>query len=341
MLTTLGQAKKSSLKAVAGACPSSDDFIGLVNEATRRLMRRGDWAGTVVPIYLCVRSGCVVFPRYVGQVRKINLCNQNVSVTNMWGDFLQYESPAWRTGNEWWGDNSFGRWLGSPAQMVQSSRTPLFQDIMGDGRYVRAYPTARKDVGKEVTIFGVDNNGQTLRTRDSTDDTWSDGWVLTLASPYVSTSAYVRRIDRVLLPDDLQGDVRLYAYNAAGLVLEELATYEPGDENPAFEKYVLHGSACGQCSCDNATGAVALVKLKYVPAKTDKDLVLIENLDALKFMIQCIKAEEASTRDDARQWELDAIRELNLDLRDQMPEDQTPVSNNPFSGISAGRQKVF
>lgn len=341
MLTTLGQAKRSSLKAIAGACPTSQGFVDLVNEATRRIMRRGDWVGTVCPVYLCVRSGCIVFPRYVGQVRKINICNQTIPVQNMWGSFIQYEDPRWGSGANWWGGNSFGAWLGQGVKLTQKYRTPVFQDIMGDGRYVRAYPTARKDVGKTITIFGVDNNGQVLRTRDSSDDTWSDGWNLTLAAPFASTSAYVRRIDRLLLPDDLQQEVRLYAYNVADTVLEEIGTYEPGDENPSFERYSLSALNCGSCGCESLKSVVALVKLKYVPARVDNDLVLVENLDALKFMIQCIKAEEANDRDTARGYEADAIRELNLELRDQMPEDETPVSINCFSGIGAGIQKMF
>ena len=81
-------------------------------------------------------------------------------------------------------------------------------------------------------------------------------------------------------------------------------------------------------------GVTALVKLKFVPAKLDTDLVLIQNLDALKDMMQAIQFKEANDIASAREYELSAIRELNLELNDQTPLDQTPVSMQPFNGLS-------
>src|SRR5436853_3568787 len=201
MLSTLQEAKASTLKNIAGVPIGSQQFLDYLNDATRRLMRRGDWSGTIVPIRVCIKKGCVVWPRYVGQVRKISVCNMSTPVYNLWYEFLDTKT----FGCCWSG------WNGSDCRMVQEGQVPTFNSIFGDNRYVRAYTSAQADVGKTVTIFGVDNNNQPLRTNNP-DNSWIDGVKLTLVGApnnYVQTPMFVRRIDRVL-KDVTQGNVLLY-----------------------------------------------------------------------------------------------------------------------------------
>ena len=296
-------------------------------------MRRGDWSGTVVPMQVCAYSGCVVFPRFVGRIRKLNVCRTPTPIQNQWYEFFDHVG---------WCHNQ-SRWCGSPLSMTAGEQVPVFQDVMGDNRVIRAYPLLKADVGKTLRIFGLDSNGMVLRTKNL-DGTWSDGVVITLAAPYGSTSVYVRRIDRVL-KDKTQGEVFVYAYYAAEDKLENIATYEPGETNPSLTKYHLNASCCGSSTasgtCGDIKSIIALVKLRYVPVEFDNDVVLIENLDALKLMILSLRAEEAGNRRDKNGFESDAIRELNLQLRDDMPEDQTPVDLGEFGGTSVGYQQTF
>ena len=337
MLTTLKEVRESSLRNIAGSCPNSAAFLRLVNNATRRLMRRGDWSGTVVPIRVCVRAGCVVWPRYVGSVRRINVCGAPLPIKNQWYEFLQYSNSNWEKNRNWWGAATWGSWCGASANMQFEAKSPVFQDIQGEGRYVRAYATANIDLGKKVRIFGIDNNGQILRTTNQ-DKSLSDGWEITIGNPFGSTNGYVRSIERVLL-DEMQGDVRLYAYNSETDLLEDIGTYEPGDTNPSFERYKLNIPNCSNCG--EFKTVVALVKLKFVPVRYDNDLVLIDNLDALQLMCQSLTLEEANDRTAAREYETDAIRELNLSLIDESPDSQMAISQNAFNGVPLGRQKQF
>ena len=150
MLTTLKEVRESSLRNIAGSCPNSTAFLRLVNNATRRLMRRGDWVGTIVPIQVCVRAGCVVWPRYVGSVRRINVCGTPIPIRNQWYEFLQYQSSNWGSGRNWWGNNSWGTLCGSPVDMRLQGKSPVFQDVQGEGRYIRGYATANIDLGCPV-----------------------------------------------------------------------------------------------------------------------------------------------------------------------------------------------
>lgn len=328
-MLTFGELKASTAADIAGVCADSAQFAARVNEVTRRLMRRGDWSGTIVPLHTCVRAGCVVWPRYVGNVRKINVCKFPVAIKNVWYDFLEMRDR-----------NNWGGWCGGEARMIGQEQASTFSDIFGDGRFVRAYCTARADVGKTIQLFGEDNNGQPLRTRNS-DGTYTEGITITFAAPFASTSIYVRRIDRVI-KDVTTGDVRLYAYNPTTDVLEDIALYGPTETVPSYAKYKLHAqtwptttsSTAGTC-CPSLS-VVALVKLKFIPAQVDSDLVLVDNVDAIKMMIQSMRYEENGDRASARGLESDAIRELNLQLRDDMPEDQIPVEVNAFGNSGAG-----
>lgn len=329
MLSTLGEAKQSSLANIAGVNVNGPRFIQRVNDCTRRLMTRGDWEGTILPIQVCSTGGCVVWPRYVGSVRKLNVCKQPVLISSVWYNFLPWSQSCWN--DRGWCNS----WCGSGLMMTKQTHSPTFSSVAGENRLVRAYSSTPLDNNKTITLFGEDNNGQPLTTIGAGG--WKDGITLTLNAPYVSTAAAVRRIDRVL-KDKTQGPVRLYGWDVANSVLEDVAVYEPGETNPSYLRTQLNISSCGS-SCSQSV--VALVKLQFVPVAVDTDLVLIENLDALKLMFQCASAEEASDRKGAREFEQDAVRELNLSLSDSNPDYTTPVSIEPFSGACIGGQRLF
>jgi len=206
------------------------------------------------------------------------------------------------------------------------------QDVLGTGRLIRAYADAAADIGKTMTIFGLDDNLQPLKTQNI-NGTWSPGVVVTFSAPFGSTSVFVSRIDRIL-KDETTGPIRVYAYNATSDVLEDIAVYEPSETNPDYVRYHLNVPKCDETDCGASKPITALVKLKYIPAKLDSDLVLIQNLDALKDMMQAIKFKEANDIKSAREYEASAIRELNLELADENPIDQVTVSVEPFNGIN-------
>lgn len=326
MLSTLSEARESTLRNISGSCPNTAEFLALLNDATRSLLRRGDWPGTIVPIQICVYSGCIVFPRYAGFIRAINVCKSRVPIRNHWWDFLLPGPDAL---------SCWHQWCGASCRTVGQDRSPVFQDVMGEGRFIRAYCRYNADIGKTLTIFGTDNNGQTLVHKNA-DGSIAEGKVLTFGTPFASTDTYVRHIDRVL-KDETEGPIDVYAYDAANDVLEDVAHYEPSETNPSYARYQLDLPRCGN-DCGTLKSVVALVKLQFVPAKVDTDLVLIENLDALKLMMQSLKEREARNLELAKEFEADAIRELNLDLWNRDQENQIPVSMGETNGMTFSQQ---
>jgi len=88
MLITFAQAKNSNIREISGCTVDSDRFKFLLNEATERLLTRGDSMGTVQPIQVCVRRGCVVFPRYVSTIREAKTCNGNLWLKNEYQPYV-------------------------------------------------------------------------------------------------------------------------------------------------------------------------------------------------------------------------------------------------------------
>jgi len=318
-VTTFLEFKESSAVNILGNCPDSPQALQLLNDATRKLMRRGDFSETVVPIRVCVYFGCTVFPRYVGSVRKMNICNCPVDMSNFWYSFQSRQCGC-----------------RSSCAAIDFGTSPVFSDIAGEGRLVRAYARCQKDLGKTITIFGVDNFGQTLHTRDS-EGNWSEGITLTLAKPFASTSVYVRQITR-LLKDKTQCPTDVYAYDVANDVLEAIGHYDGSETNPDYYRMQLN-SHCSPAGCNGLKSITALVKLRFIPVENDSDLVLINNVDALKLMIQTMKYSDEGDLYKANAYEIDAIRELNAQLRDDFPLDHVPIQT--FSSFGSGRQHCF
>ena len=345
-MLTLLDCRQSTIPNVAGKCATSFEFAQLINESTRRLMRRGDWVGTVAPIHICVKNGCLVTPRYVQTVRKINTCHAQLPVGNLWYNFIN--SRDWQ-GGRWGGFGAGESWAHAcdgQGALASQGQACAYSDIPGDGWLVRAYARCAQDYGKSIRIFGPDNGNQPLRT-DNHDGTWSDGVDIVLGSSgmnpnFGSTSAFVRHIDRVVMQAGMQCQVLLYAYNPTTNALFDLAIYDPGELTPTYARYRLNipGPYLGQSCCGAMHSVVALVKLRFIPAQYDSDLVILDNLDALKWMVQAVRAQEAGDLQLSKGYETAAVQELNRDLEDNYDDSTFSAENNVFGGMTFG-QKCF
>lgn len=323
------------VKQVLPLNPTSPEFADKVNTAVRMLMRCGDWWETAIPIFICVFQGCVVFPRYVGQVRRLHMCNHQIPVRNLWYQFMVGVGAG---GCGSWNSISGNHgWWGREVKLQQEGTSPVLQDIMGEGRLVRVYTRCNSDYGTHTTIFGVDNNGQRLMT-ENPDKTWSEGITLTAQAPFASTSVFVRHIDRILR-DATQCPQDMYAYNPSTNLLEELAHYEPSETEPSYSKTRLQmhwpwlpSSLPGSACCSRERGVLAMVKLRFIPVKNRSDLVLIPNIDALKFMFQALLAQDKGDIQKFMANKALAIADLNRELEDRSPDDQFSAIDNTFGG---------
>jgi hypothetical protein len=97
----------------------------------------------------------------------------------------------------------------------------------------------------------------------------------------------------------------------------------------------------GWNGCCGIKSVAALVKLRHIPIKVDTDLVLIDNLAALKLIIQSGDYADQGNLQASQAYELDAIRLLNRQLSDDSPLSEIPVQIRTFSGTGIGRQRCW
>lgn len=333
---TFNEAKGSQeLSDVSGVCGTGDKFKNYLNQATRVLMKRGNFWGTVSKLGVCVYNNCVTWPREVGSVLATNVCGHWVPNGNSWYNFLPLSTQDF--GNR--GFNFSGGCCRGNAEFVNSGQSPVFNNVScNQNYYIRAYPQARADIGKTITIFGTDFNGQAIRTNQP-DGTWTDGVVLTLDVPYVSTPFQVRHIERVI-KDVTQNVVRLFQYDAINDVLLPCAEYQPTETSPAYRESRLQGVATN-CSVNGGLKRIdALVKLEFIPVVADTDRVLIDDLDALAMMMQSIRYKNSGDAANAIEFEKMAIHELNLGLENKIPKDQLQIQIAAFGSAMPSRHGV-
>ena len=328
-MLTLQNVQTPAFQTASGYCTTSQDFLDMTNQVIPRLLQRGDWPGTLMPVRVSVRNGQVTWFRYVGQVRSMHSCRGNIPVHPVWYEFLEWRGS--RHPHEWEGMRERER------HMTEQYHAPTYNDIYGLNCTVRLYVDAQEDVGATVQIFGTDNNNQPLRTNNG-DGTWSDGVTITSQMPFGSTSTFVSRIDRVVC-SKTQSTKRLYAYDSVQNVLYDLAVYEPSETVPSYLRYQLDGGRPGPTCCETV---IALVKLKFLPVSAPTDgLIFLEGAQgALLHGFRAVKREEAGDYQGAGLAWKAAVEELNRGIEDQDPDGPVAV-NNIFGAGRAFSNHLF
>lgn len=312
---TLQDARDSlALKSISGLCSGSEEFTAILNEAMRRLDRRGSFFDSEQLVRLCVYSGCITWPRYVGTVLGIRPCNCGpMEIRNNWYSIMGPSTCAFRCTHT----------------MHDAGTAPAYNEITGEtGKYLRAYITKLEDAGRKMTFFGIDPGNQPLQ--EKINGVWQQGITLTLQAPYIQSSQLVQRITSVTR-ETTQANVLVYEYEpAAPNSMTDLALYEPGETNPRYRRSIIKNFCSLPSSCPETDGVryrtiEALVKLQFIEVLNDRDFLPLDNLDAIKLAIQAIRLEEANQDDAAEIKWVKAIREMNFEDRNKMPGQQTVV----------------
>lgn len=312
----LSQAKQSRLNRISGLCSDSTDFLDLLNDATRQLMRRGNWWGTVAKIRLCVYDGCFALPYYVGTVLATNINGHPTKMSNHWYEFQPVEPYDWCCDRKWV----------SNVRATLDGTTPVFRNVPCNyAMKIRAYPRLQSDVGKTVTVYGIDSNGWEVRT-ERADGTFQNGEVLTLGTPYAETHSFFRTVTGIV-KDQTNAVVDLYGYSADYMDQPlEMAHYQAWETVPSYRHMRITG--CPQGCCPSSV--TMLIKLEFVPVQNDSDFVLVDNLDALAIAMQAVKQSDAYDHDAAEKALVRAVHELNLDLRNKFPNEVIAVNVSPY-----------
>jgi hypothetical protein len=313
---------------ISGLDVTSPDFLEYCNNAVEQLMTRGGWWSAVRAVDCCVNGRMLTWPRGVGTILALNQGRHPTVIQNKWYQFRPIDEWHHRCGLD---IQRNGHHHHNRITEV-SGTSPVFNPIQGQGFTIRTYISQPCDVGKTITYFGLDGNGQVIRTKRS-DGTIQDGVQIVLQNPYADTPFQIQVVNRVV-KDMTDGYLNCYQYFVATGMMLDLAQYQPSETTP---EYITTRSIGGRMCCDGEHVS-ALVKLRFVPFYTGNDLVQIDNQNAIRDMIFSIRKKEAGDIGAAAEYESSAIHELNRELEDKSPDEQIVFENRTFGGAIPHRR---
>lgn len=332
-MITLGTLQANrGIKTVTNLSPTSQAFIDICNDAVRELMDVPDgfW-NTIVKLKLCGYGGFLVFPRIVGTVLAVNNCGHAATVRNRWYEFEPLLSSEYCSDRNW----------NSEIAYAFTGTVPVFNNIpVGTHNVLQIYRRNKFDSGKKITFFGIDSNG--WPAEETVELGLGDD-----AVGYVRTETSWQIIQRVN-KEVTQGYVDVYQYRATQNDLLECGHYMPGETDPEYLSAQITGGCKWpinvdfQTSCCNGSAQVTiLAKMQFVPMVSPLDYCQIDNIQAIKNMIIGIRANEAGDGNKFAQQKAIAIKDLNLQLENKMPQSQTSTSIEPFNGIALSRYQAW
>lgn len=329
-MITFKQLKTGPVGRAAGLSVESCDFAHYCNDAVRQLLIRGSWWSTVQPMTGCVRDRVITWPRGVSTVLGMDICDKAAILSNRWYQFMQPDS--------WFryqaGQFSKNGWCGRTT--VESRSTAcVFNPIKSDGFVIRTFITKTSDVGKSITYYGTDVNGQPIITTRN-DGIIREGVQVFLAKPYADTPMDIRHVERVV-KDETDGDVIAYQYAVAGGFMLDLGRYQPTEVNPEYITTVAHG---GHSNCGCNYTVKALVSMAFVPFKFDDDMVQIDCEDAIRDMVLSIRKKEQGDISASLAYETSAIRELNFQMKKRFQDEQFIVNFRLFGNDSLENRNI-
>lgn len=267
-------------------------FLSYLNGAEEEMQVYGRWWGSIVEAQMCIRRGCVVFPREVATIEQMALCGQNIRVENSWYQFVQNLASIDTCGGGCASDCSSSTHSHSCNHLqmrLQAKFAASFDTTIGTNKALRFYPTHSADVGKKIVVQGYDENNIWVRT--SFDGEVQDGEQITLALPYTDTvTQWYPGSPSAIQKEATNYRVLLYEVDVNSAAERALGIYQPSETNPEYRVATIPGfSSLGSsgscCDTDGTTPLrtiTALVKLHHVPLSADRDWLLFRNLQAYR-----------------------------------------------------------
>lgn len=281
-----------------GLCSNATKVLDRVNEAQRRLLQSGDYAHMVDQVRICTQNDSITLPREHIAVRLVNMNGTPVLLESQAYEFLE-AGP--------------GEYTWDQCQKLADAGThPAFFDLPTD-QTVRlwAASTSVDDSTLSITFRGRTSTGSEILTDAGSPlqtliiNSWDSGVEGTTSADIGNYSTMdVHKLVSVHLPAGLKGYVSLYAYDTVSKSMWFLSRYHPAEVTPGYRRYRLPRS------CEDGLMVHCLAKKQYIPATLGTDILLVQNLDAVKQMVMGIERENAGDVNGAMAYKQMALGNL-------------------------------
>lgn len=257
-----------------------------ITDAVQLLANKGEIDPLVGFVDICVDGSCVTLPREVETVLGVNIGGH----------------PALGR------DETFSFHLNGPGDYctpcnytwTNSGGFPTYRDLRCPGKLI-AFLDSAEDEGKELRVFGFDDENRPLRTK--VGNTWQDGYLVPTIFNYAlpdSTAPVISRITSIRKAVTV-ANVRLSSFDNSSSSGTLLGVYEHDETEPRYRRIKLHHSA-------------SWVRLMYrrrsLELRTTRDRIFLHSRPALLLAMHAIKAYRQTDLAAAVQYEAQATRLL-------------------------------
>lgn len=296
---TLGLLRNSRLPSLIGECAGNIGVLrAMVNEAQQRLLEDplapddgwfGGWATMVFNVTVTARQGYITTPRDVARLIGINVCNTPVSIKNGFYEYLEFKTGLRSV-------TSCCNQKCQPVEAFERDSVATLTELVGTKK-VQVYATDSADIGQQVIIQGLDQNGIPVTDLDTYTTRAVQGETVMLALPFATTVNEFTKVTGILKPPTI-GRVTFFAYDSTTAETSDLSSMDPGETTADYRRYYLSGLPN---SCYGGTAGTvqvtAQVKLDLVPAMSDRDYLLIQSIPAIIEECQALRYGSMDSQD--------------------------------------------
>lgn len=296
MIFTLGYAKEKLAKFVdGGACVNNEAVVDRINEAVNYLLGIEDWHLTIQKMRFFTTNNVIVLPHFA---ERITACRPDLSMDDARGRYVGQVFSRTYEFMEHGPLNSLTDGSGLQALIDLGDGYPtMFEIDTAVQVKLAAFSTEQEDSGKMIEVRGSTlmshnlltggQSGQALRI-----NRWKNGIEGDInANTYQTSLSTVTEVSSLVKPVT-KGYITLLAIEPVTNKTWFLAKYHPHEVVPGFRRYKVMNP-----DLENGTCWTAMVKMRYVPATHDNDPLLIQNMPALKAMIQALRENDAGNLD--------------------------------------------
>lgn len=339
MIYTFRDAKTevSDVVVPGGTCADGGFVDQRINTAVRRLMTMHDAPETQGILTIVTDKDYVTLPRGVRTARAVNI---GTTPTPLWHHSYTF-SPS------------------GPGGLIDTSAAFSVEAAPGSyqtafdlpaGMNLIAFSAAPSDRHKRIRVYGKKPNGEDILDSDGQPGfdlamrCWDDGVEGNFRSPSRDFTGLVEnaqpdieRITGITLPAGLVSYVTLLAVNPATWEMYFLSKYHPEETRPGYRRMYLRNLSCCPCGDGCCRELTFMVKLDFLPMTRDDDPLLVQSLDAVKFMVMSIAEENQRNPQLAREYNAKALAALNAHTRNQVDGKNMVVTvDDPFGIGYAG-----
>ena len=202
-----------------------------------------------------------------------------------------------------------------------------------------AFSTKQEDAVRELILYGRNDKNEVLgspqpglRVPINVWDGGVEGEIFsdmsTLPGENLSlSSAFVRDVERVSKPET-DGFISLYSYDLDTYQMYFLSKYHPQETNPRYRRYRITSP-----DYVHGTSIYALCELGYTPLYNPNDILIVQNMDALKLMVMAVEFENEREFQAAKAYEADAYRLIEDQRTSERQHDYNLIQYDRAYGI--------